>query len=92
MSFLFYLRWSLYHPVINLGLLFFSGGYPATLSKNKYTKIFKQKQVFQEKSVHIITDGNFFHPKRIPKVLGPRPNRQTTRHRNQRGSSPAVFA
>lgn len=46
MSFLFYLRWSLYHPVINLGLLFFSGGYPATLSEKKYTKIFKQKQVF----------------------------------------------
>ena len=46
MSFLFYLRWSLDHPVINLGLLFFSGGYPATLSENKYTKYFMQKQAF----------------------------------------------
>ena len=49
MSFLFYLRWSLYHPVINLGLLFFSGGYPATLSEKKYMKFLKKKQVFFKK-------------------------------------------
>ena len=32
MSFLFFLRWSLYHPVIILSFLFFSGGCSATLS------------------------------------------------------------
>ena len=32
MSFLFYLRWSLYHPVIILSFLFISGGCSATLS------------------------------------------------------------
>ena len=46
MSFLFYLRWSLYHPVINLGLLFFSGGNPATLSEKKYMKFLERKQAF----------------------------------------------
>lgn len=49
MSFLFYLRWSLYHPVINLGLLFFSGGYPATLSEKEYIKFLEKKQVFSLK-------------------------------------------
>jgi hypothetical protein len=35
MSFLFYLRWSLYHPVINLGLLFSQvGTLPPYLKKN----------------------------------------------------------
>ena len=63
MSFLFYLRWSLYHPVINLGLLFFSGGYPATLSEKKYMKFLKKKQVFFKKRLFpypLVQKGHLF--------------------------------
>ena len=53
MSFLFYLRWSLYHPVINLGLLFFLRWVPCHPIWKEIYEIFRQKKVFSlKKAIH----------------------------------------
>ena len=60
MSFLFYLRWSLYHPVINLGLLFFSqvGTLPPCLKIN--IRKFSSKSKSFKKKVSISSRTAFF--------------------------------
>jgi len=45
MSFLFYLRWSLYHPVIILSFLFYLRWMLCHPVYTKYTLLFDKKQV-----------------------------------------------
>jgi hypothetical protein len=53
MSFLFYLRWSLYHPVINLSFLFYLRWILCHPILPKYTLFINNKQYILKKSATI---------------------------------------